>query len=118
MSKELEEYKSFIDELVERKESAVSRWVTGEGFPDTPENDEKNKLLSSLSQEQKIVLANIIQEAKESGIHDTLFYINELIIAEQLILYKNDIKLPVEPFDTELNFDFVARSAGEKWPKE
>ena len=29
----------------------------------------------------------------------------------------NGNKLPVEPFGTALNFDFVARSEGDAWPK-
>lgn len=117
MSKELKEYKSFIDELAERKASSVSSWVTGKGFPTIPGNEEKNALLSTLSNEQKNVLSKIIQESKESGIHDTLVYLNELMVSGELVLIKNGTKLPIEPFGTEMHFDWVARAEGDEWPK-
>ena len=50
MSKEL--YKAFIDGLVERKDSMTSRWIKGDGFPQTDDNKAKNVFLAALTPEQ------------------------------------------------------------------
>ena len=113
MSTKLESYKSFIDDVVELKKSSISSWVEKGSYPETPDNLERNKILSTLSDEQRLELAKIIQESNESGIHDLLALLNESAEIE----YKG-IRLPKEPFDTELNFDFVARSEGDEWPNQ
>ena len=112
MSIEIEAYKSFIDDVVAIKESVKSTWVSNGSYPDVPANKKRNEVLSSLSKEQRIEMAKIVQEANESGVHDLLALINDNAAIE----YKG-VKLPKEPFDTELHFDFVARSEGDSWPK-
>ena len=116
MSRDIEEYKSFIDALVGIKSSAAAQWVTGKGFPDVPGNEQINQLLSSLTSQQKEILASMLQGAKEAGIHDTLAYLNEQMSFGNIVIIKNGVSLPVEPFDTELHFDWVARSEGDEWP--
>jgi len=116
MSKPIEEYKQFIDDMVDLKESAVSTWVQEKGFPDTLENKKKNELLSSFTLEQKKFIADLINDAKESGIHDVLFYLNEQQLNENFKIVKNDIEFPIEPFGTEINFDFIARTEEDDWP--
>ncbi|WP_419789940.1 DUF6547 family protein, partial [Shewanella xiamenensis] len=49
----LDEYKTMIDELVQRSRSVKSEWVKKGQFPVTSENEEINNLLASLSTEQK-----------------------------------------------------------------
>lgn len=116
MSRNIEEYKSFIDALVGIKSSAAAQWVTGKDFPDAPGNEQINQLLSSLTSKQKEILASMLQGAKESGIHDTLVYLNEQMSFGNIVITKNGVNLPVEPFGTELHFDWVARSEGDEWP--
>ena len=70
MGKELELYKAFIDGLVEWKDSMTARWVKGDGFPKTEDNKTKNDLLSTLTPEQKDVLAEMLQDEHIAGIHD------------------------------------------------
>ena len=60
MSKEL--YKAFIDGLVERKDSMASRWIKGDGFPQTDDNKAKNVFLAALTPEQREVLAELLQD--------------------------------------------------------
>lgn len=116
MSRDVEEYKSFVDALVDLKGSAAAQWVTGKGFPDVPGNEHINQFLSSLNSQQKEVLASMLQGAKESGIHDSLTYLNDQMVLGNIEINKNGVKLPVEPFGTELYFDWVARSKGDEWP--
>ncbi|QFT10134.1 DUF6547 family protein [Vibrio sp. THAF190c] len=117
MSKSIEEYKLFIDDMVSLSESAASGWVTGKGFPKVTGNEAKNELLEALTENQKVVLAEIIDTAKASGVHDALSYLNEQQTSNQLRIIKGGTELPTEPFGTEMNFDFVARSEGDDWPK-
>ncbi|MFP3354673.1 DUF6547 family protein, partial [Pseudoalteromonas sp. SIMBA_153] len=84
-----QEYKSFIDALVGIKSSIAAQWVTGKGFPDEPGNEKINQLLSSLTSQQKEVLASMLQRVKESGIHDTLAYLNEKMACGNIVITKN-----------------------------
>jgi len=112
MSIKLESYKSFIDDIVAIKESVKSTWVLKGTYPDVPDNQNRNNILATLSEEQRIEIAKMIQESNESGMHDLLALLNDNAEIE----YKG-VKLPKEPFDTELHYDFVARSEGDSWPK-
>lgn len=57
MKKQLELYKSFVDGLVERKESITARRILSEGLPNTADNAQDNQILSTMSQEQRELLA-------------------------------------------------------------
>ena len=112
MSIKLDSYKSFIDDIVGIKKSVKSTWVLKGSYPDVPDNKKRNDILATLSEEQRIEIAKMIQESNESGIHDLLALLNNNAEIE----YKG-VRLPKEPFDTELYYDFVARSEGDEWPK-
>ena len=112
----LEEYKSFIDDLVKVSHSVVADWVVENGFPDAKENQIKNEFVKSLTPYQKEVLSTLILEAKESGVHDTLAYLSEQQSNNDLTIIKGNQPLPVEPFGTEMNYDFVARIEEDEWP--
>ena len=62
MSKEL--YKAFIDGLVERKDSMASRWIKGDGFPQTDDNKAKNVFLAALTPEQREYMYHRIREIR------------------------------------------------------
>lgn len=79
MHKGLERYKAFIDGLAARKKAVETEWIKGTGYPQIDDNKEVNRLLGSLSPEQKEILAGMVQNARIGGIHDTLAYINELM---------------------------------------
>ena len=112
MNIKLDSYKSFIDDIVVIKKSIKSTWVLKGSYPDVPDNKKRNDILATLSEEQRIEIAKMIQESNESGIHDLLALLNDNAEIE----YKG-VRLPKEPFDTELYYDFVARSEGDEWPK-
>ena len=116
MSKELELYKAFIDGLVDRKDSITARWVKGDGFPKIEDNKAKNELLSTLTPEQKDVLAEILQDEHITGIHDTLAYINEMMDLDGLEIHKDGVSLPNDYFES-LHYDFISRCDGDEWPE-
>jgi hypothetical protein len=114
----LELYKGFIDDLVELRPSVLSRWITGNGWPKTAENEKINKVLSELTTEQKEVIALIAQSARDSGIHDMLVYLTDQINLEGLEIVKNDVKMATDPFDSGMHYDWVCRREGDSWPDQ
>ena len=116
MGKGLELYKSFIDGLVEQKDSVDSRRILGNGFPDTEENKPYNELINSLTSEQKEVLAQLVQKSREGGIHDTLAYMNEMMDCDGLVLSQDGETFIYDEFDS-MHYDFISRCEGDEWPE-
>jgi hypothetical protein len=118
MSDETDEYKAFIDDLVELRKSIASEWVKGEGYPDIFENTDINSFLESLNSHQKEILSSMMQMEKETGMHEVLAYLYEKMSAGEIDLYKNAVRIPENPFYVELYRDWAERCKGEKWPPE
>ncbi|MEK4661450.1 DUF6547 family protein [Priestia sp. FSL H7-0729] len=112
----VQNYKDFIDGLVEIRPGVLSRWVLTTGWPKTEENIKVNEFIGSLSEEQKQLLAQIIQQSRDGGIHDVLVYLNDEINLNGMKITKNDIEIAKEPFDSEMYFDWVCRREGDPWP--
>ena len=121
MSENIGEYKRFIDDLVDLRPCVSSQWVLeGRRWPeinDDPENMAINSFVDSLDEEQKKTLAKMLNDAFDSGIHDVLSYLDNES-TEGLRICKKGKELPLEPFDTEMHYDFVCRSEGDEWPDE
>ena len=112
----LEEYRKLVDGLVQRREGVLPRWVREKGWPRLPENEPVNELLARLTPDDKEVLARIVREARDGGIHDTLAYLQEQMDLKNLRLVLDGVELPVSPYDTEIFWDWVARADGAPWP--
>lgn len=111
-----EKYKVFIDGLVERKESIRARRVRDNTLLEGANKDQRyfNELLTSLSQAQREGVADWLQNERLGSIHDVLVYLTD----NEYHLVDNDGELAWEPFGNEMFLDFIARSAGDEWPKE
>jgi hypothetical protein len=109
-------YKDFVDGLVKIRPDVLGRWITGRGWPDSPENKPINELLSGLTPAQREIVAQITQEARDGGIHDTLAYLDDEM-ANGLRLVHEGIELPISPFES-LHYDWVCRHEGDAWPGE
>lgn len=114
----LDLYTRFIDLFVEiRKCVASARVRRRQKWPDSPENESVNEFLGTLTSSERETLAVMLQQAKDSGIHDALVVLSEELNLEGLRLVQNGCEIPVEPFGTELYYDWVCRREGENWPK-
>jgi hypothetical protein len=118
MANPLKLYKSFIDGLLEIREEVLRVWITRRGWPDLPENRKFNQLREELTPRQRRVVADMLQDARDGGIHDTLVYLHDRICIDGLRLVQNGVEHPVEPFDTSLYWDWVSRREGDTWPDE
>ncbi|HZK80972.1 MAG TPA: DUF6547 family protein [Humisphaera sp.] len=117
MNPQLALWKTFVDGLVSKRIGVDGEWIRRKGWPDLPENLEINKLLSGLTPEQKEVLATIAQRARDGGIHDALVFLNERMNLKGLRIVEGGVEMAVEPYGTELFWDWVARSNGSPWPE-
>lgn len=117
MNAHLKEYREFVDALVKKRVCVLAQWAKESGWPRSPENERFNQFLSELTLEQREVLAEMLQQARDGGIHDTLAYLNDEINLDGLRISRNGIELAVEPYRTEIYFDWMARVGGDDWPE-
>ena len=110
----LDLYKQLIDALVATSPAAYASWVRSGKYPNVPGNEDINALLAGLTDEQREVVARMMQQAKVGGIHDAI-----VVVLDDggYQVSKTGIELPYQPFGTESHFDFIARLAGQEWPE-
>jgi len=113
MSTPLEEYKAFIDGLLGWPGASslarlVKEWDTATPKPYVLSED-FHELMAKFTHEQRQLIADLLQEAHESGIFTVLTYL------EPYTLVKNGIELAVEPFGSSLHDDWMARHEGWNW---
>ena len=104
-------YKKFIDDLVSQRDCILAKRVR-EKHRSCP------KIIDLLSDEDREAIAKMLQNARDSGIHDILVYLNEQMTLNEMRIVIDGTELPVEPFDTEMFYDWVARRDGDTWPDE
>lgn len=114
MSRELELYKEFVDALAALSESVQATKVRA-GEPlhtGLPSNELYNEFVGGLTERQRQLLAELLDDARSSGIHDVLV----LLESDDYRLNRGQIELAKTPFGTQLHFDFVCRREGDPWP--
>lgn len=74
--------------------------------------------MPALDAGQRSALAELLQQERDAGIHAVLAYLTDQMNLRGLRLSRNGVVFPVEPFGTEMYYDWVARSAGDPWPSE
>jgi hypothetical protein len=117
MSTPLEDYKQFIDAIAALGPNVNARWVREKtDWPKLPENRSINRFLATLSDEQREVLAGLLDHSYDAGIHRLLAYLNDEIALAGLAITRNGRELPAQPFGSELYYDWVCRKAGDEWP--
>jgi len=116
MNPRLALHKDFTEKLVARRNGVLGRWVKGKGWPDLPKNRPINQFLAKQSAEEKDLLVELLQEARDGGIHDTLVVLHEEM-ANGARLVKDGVEMAFEPYGTEIYVDWVARSEGDLWPE-
>jgi hypothetical protein len=114
----LAKYQALIDTLVERNECILARRIAdGDLWPEQASNSKFNALVTTLSQEHRNLLAELLQSARNGGIHDVLVVLSEKMNLQNLKLVQDGEEIPNEPYGTEMYWDWAARSAGEDWPR-
>ena len=119
MSAPLDEYHAFIDGLVQKRGGYLADAVRQERFWHCWNTKSQGfvRLLSELTVQQREVLAQMVQHARDVAISDTLAYLREQMAEQGLRLTRNGLALPVEPHHT-INSDWWCRCQGEAWPEQ
>jgi len=117
MNTGLDKYKLLIDDLVEHQESVVAkRVVENSGSPVHPSNDKINEFVGGMNDAERAILAQMLQDSRDGGMHDVLAYLSDEINLSDLRLVVDGLEMPVEPYGTGLHYDWTCRSSGDKWP--
>jgi hypothetical protein len=117
MNRNLEKYQEIIDIMVERRPCVLAKRIAEENYwPEGAAHAKFNSILASLTPEQRSAVAELLQSARDGGMHDTLMVLSEKMNLEGLRFTANGEELPHEPYGTEIFFDWVARLNGEPWP--
>jgi hypothetical protein len=120
MSTSLEEYKQLIDDLlgwprVSVTARRVREWGTS-GEKPYQITKELNHLMAQLTNEQRQTIAEMLQATHDEGMFAVLAYLSDEINLRGLRLTRNGVELAVEPYSTELYWDWTARRDGAAWP--
>ncbi len=106
----LEEYRAFIDGLLEwPRVSVPARWAREWGNkPSTSTYQTPADFDAKMHQftpEQRQVVAELMQEEHEGGIYTFLAYLTDKINIEGLRLHRNGVPLAIEPYGSEMYYD-------------
>ena len=118
MKNPLQLYNLLLDGLIACRKSVLRSWILERGWPDLPNNRKFNDLLAQLTPEQRVTVAEIVEQAREGGMHETLAYFHGRICVGGLQLAPRGAELPVESFDPELDFDGFCRCQSDAWREE
>ena len=114
----LDDYKALIDALVAIRPDVCARWLREKRpWPDMPQNRAVNDFLGKLSDAEREVVAQLLQHARDGGINDVLAYLGDEMNLKGLRLVRKARALPVEPFGTEIYYDWTSRREGDPWPE-
>ncbi|WP_425512233.1 DUF6547 family protein [Xanthomonas arboricola] len=114
-------YRDIIDQLVSetRMYSALAkRAEANEPFPVESEQSAFNRLLSSLTREQRTLLSETLLQERHSAIHDTLAALTWWIDSRGIGLTVHDQPMPVDLSGMGLHGDYVGRADGWEWPSD
>ena len=114
----LEDYKALIDGLAKVRAGVLATWVRSGAFPATPEYARVSGLCAQMKEEDREAIATLVEHAREGGIHDALVFLHDRMMIDGLRFTKNGRELPLEPFDTQLYYDWMCRVMGDSWPDE
>jgi len=115
-------YKKLIDDLVEVQQQGdvtAARVRKKQLWPTSAASDlvKQNRIIKSLNDEDRETVAEMLQSARDDGIHDVLVYLQEEMDLNDLRITINGTELPVNPF-WDLFHDWQYRCSGESWPDE
>jgi hypothetical protein len=121
-------YQKFIDQFVELASTEViadrirknghSERTNDSDLPLDAQEEARKSFLLSLSDSNREIVAQLIEEAQSSAIHDVLASIEGMHTCGGLDLIVDGYPLPKDPFWGSMHMDFVCRQAGEPWPEE
>ncbi|WP_143748378.1 DUF6547 family protein [Mesorhizobium carmichaelinearum] len=121
-------YQKLIDEFVELASSeAIAGRIRKDGHSERTNDADlpldlqekaRKAFLLSLSESNREIVAQLIEEARNRAVHDILSSIEWMHTCGGLDLIVEGHPLPKDPFWGSMHMDYVCRRAGESWPEE
>ncbi len=112
-----EVYKSIIDQLVEKSKSMHGRLVVDEGiYSKAPSHSSYNAFVKSLNENQKQLLASMLDSERSSAIHDVLAVFTWWIDCKNVAWTYKDKKMDMQLSEMGLHGDYMGRLGDWDWP--
>lgn len=110
-------YKEFIDHLVDMSSSCVDAACIAQGKISGIGKEEKNTLLSRLSDSERQILADIVLDTRHSAIYDVLDYLEWLQCCKKMTISIDGETLDSKKFEG-FSCDFIGRKSNDwDWPE-
>ena len=102
------DHQAFIEALVERNPSIGADLIRREGLYSRARTDAPlNALVESLDDEQRELLARIVQQERTSAIFAALVELHERCALDDWTLQRNGTRIPHEPFGYTMFEEFI-----------
>ena len=126
-------YKEFVDKCVNLLDKKYGGCINArrmrekKRMHDDFTNSKYNVFLDILNDEQLELLAEYLDDTFQAAIHNFLaMFYDDYLNNDNVKLIKvnngaefklpdNCIEMPVDPFDTEIYYDFICRCSGDEW---
>lgn len=121
-------YQKFIDAFVELASSDIvaggirknghSERMNDKDLPLNLQAETRKRVLLSFADSNREIVAQLIEEARSSAIHDVLSELEWMQTCGRLELTVDGYPLPKGLFWGSMHMDYVCRQAGDPWPEE
>jgi hypothetical protein len=113
-------YRAIIDQLVNetRHLGSSAHVAKHQFFSKAPAHSEFNEFIRSLTEDQRLVLARMLEEERHCAIGDLLAALSWWIDCHDVGLTYQGKPMPVDLSGMGLHGDFIARVAGDEWPAD
>ena len=118
MSEEIAMYKDFMNGLLERRVEMRSKFIKTnrkQVWPKVEHYKKYTDFFNTLSAENKLVLADLLQDTRDGAIFDTLEYFDEKIYLAELHVTQRGVEYPRNFFGGDFHMDWVALCSGDMW---
>lgn len=115
----LDLWKSFVDGFASLHDGVHQKWIVENGaYPNVSGNEKISEFLSSLSIENREILAVMMVSARRGGVHDALVVLNDRMAINNAKYFENGVEMEFQPFGNSLYYDYVCRREGDEWQEE
>lgn len=113
-------YQTIIDEFVSKTRFYGSSAHVAESgvFSNAPDHAKFNQFIATLTHLQRELLSEMLQEERDSAIHDILASLSEWIDCQDVGLTYQGKPMPVDLSGMGLHGDYVGRREGWEWPSQ
>ncbi|MCL2436523.1 MAG: hypothetical protein FWD00_00635 [Clostridiales bacterium] len=119
MDKNIELYKKFMEGLLENRTDLYAQNLrTGKRVFPAVDEERMRDFCNSLSGESKIILADIIQQTRDSAIFDVLEYLDESIYLHELKITQNGVEFPNDFWGGDFHCDWAGLCQGDMWGED